>query len=69
VIGTSSALGSVPAVLVATIAVLSLVVVRTWIGAFTIPVSRRVRLSLNAAVVALTILFFILVVVRFKTLA
>jgi hypothetical protein len=68
-IGTSSALGSVPAVLVATIAVLSLVLVRTWVGVFSIPVSQRVRLSLNAAVVVLTLLFFILVVIRFKTLA
>lgn len=64
-LGASATPLTVLTVMVASLILLSL---RAWIAATGVTLTRRVWLMLDVAIVVLTVLFVVLVYVRFKTL-
>jgi hypothetical protein len=58
---------SAPAVLVTLVAVIVLLGIRAWCGTAGVALTRQVLLLLDGAAAALTVMFFVLVAVRFVT--
>ena len=68
-LASSLALSAPPIVFVTLVGSLILLSVRTRCGVKGLVLSRRMSHSLNASVIVMLVLFVVLVIVRFKTLA
>jgi hypothetical protein len=67
IVASATAIGAAQVVLVALLAVVTLLCVRALSRILRVPLSRTVSLLLEGSIVVLLLLFIVLVIVRFKT--